>query len=231
VRLFFAILIGTTLLIDFSTFAADDITDRIATADVARGEKTFKKCKACHTIEKGGKNKIGPNLWGVVGREVASLESYEKYSSSLKNYGGVWTFERLDEFLTKPKTVVPKTRMTFPGLKKEKDRSDLLAFLDNMRENPTIDTLGKPVSPDQSEDDYGVLVNKPGVEETFNYCTACHSERIVAQQGLTREDWARLMVWMVEEQEMDEIEESDLAIILDYLGSHYNVDRPNFPTQ
>lgn len=79
------------------------------------------------------------------------------------------------------------------------------------------------------EPEYGVLVDKPGAEETYIYCAACHSERIVAQQGLTRKDWVELLEWMVDEQEMDEIEEPDYTIILDYLTKHYNTDRPNFP--
>lgn len=79
------------------------------------------------------------------------------------------------------------------------------------------------------ESEFGKLVNRPGVEETHAYCTACHSERIVAQQGLTKEGWIELLEWMVDEQEMEEIEEPDLTLILDYLTKNYNVDRPNFP--
>jgi cytochrome c len=77
---------------------------------------------------------------------------------------------------------------------------------------------------------YGLLVDAPGVEETFGYCTACHSEMIVVQQGKTREHWDKLFEWMVEEQGMFPIEEPDRSIILDYLAEHYNEDRPNFPT-
>ncbi|GLQ07000.1 hypothetical protein [Sneathiella chinensis] len=87
------------------------------------------------------------------------------------------------------------------------------------------------VSPGLADDEpeFGVLVEKPGVEETFIYCTACHSERIVAQQGLTRKDWIDLLEWMVDEQEMEPIEEPDYTIIIDYLATYYNTDRPNFP--
>lgn len=81
----------------------------------------------------------------------------------------------------------------------------------------------------EEESEYGVLVNKPGVEETHAYCTACHSERIVAQQGLTRDGWIELLEWMVDEQEMEEIEEPELILILNYLDKNYNTDRPNFP--
>lgn len=87
--------------------------------------------------------------------------------------------------------------------------------------------LSFSVADENSE--YGVLVEKPGVEETFIFCTACHSERIVAQQGLTRKDWKEVLVWMVDEQEMEPIDEPDYSLILDYLTENYNIDRPNFP--
>ena len=77
--------------------------------------------------------------------------------------------------------------------------------------------------------EYGVFFVANGVEETYAYCTACHSERLVAQQGLDRYDWIELLEWMVEEQSMAEIEEPDLSIVLDYLTTNYNIDRPNFP--
>ena len=80
-----------------------------------------------------------------------------------------------------------------------------------------------------SASDYGVLVDEPGAEITYYSCVQCHSERIVAQQGLTRERWDKLLVWMVEEQGMEPLEPEDREIVLDYLSTHYNTDRPNFP--
>ena len=80
-----------------------------------------------------------------------------------------------------------------------------------------------------ADSEYGVLVDKPGVDLTHAYCAACHSERLVAQQGMTRKRWDELFEWMVEEQGMSEIEEPDRTIILDYLAENYNTDRPNFP--
>ena len=78
-------------------------------------------------------------------------------------------------------------------------------------------------------DEFGVLHEAEGVEVTYYSCTACHSERIVAQQGLTRDRWDAMLDWMVEEQGMPELEAEDRAAILDYLSEHYNTDRPNFP--
>ncbi len=99
----------------------------LAEGDSAKGEKIFKKCAACHSIE-AGKNKVGPSLHGVVGRPAGSVEGF-KYSDAMKESGIVWDEATLDSFLTKPKDVVPKTRMAFPGLKDEQDRQDVIAYL------------------------------------------------------------------------------------------------------
>lgn len=95
--------------------------------DAANGEKVFKKCKACHALE-AGKNKVGPTLSGLFGRKAGSVEGF-KYSKAMTDSGIVWDEKTIGEFLAKPKDVVPKTRMAFPGLKKEQDRADLIAYL------------------------------------------------------------------------------------------------------
>ncbi len=81
----------------------------------------------------------------------------------------------------------------------------------------------------KAQNDYGALFDAEGVEQTYGYCTACHSEMIVAQQGLSRTHWDELLIWMVDEQGMPEIDEPDRSIVLDYLAAHYGQDRPNFP--
>lgn len=209
-----------------------DIDAALTAADPARGERVFKKCAACHTIEQGGAKKVGPNLYDVVNGPVAAADGF-KYSDALIEYGGEWTLKRLDAFLTKPKDEVKGTKMSFAGLKKEEDRADLIVYLNTFSDNPL--SLGAtnaavPAAGDAGREyEFGILFDAPGVEATYYACTACHSEMIVAQQGLTRDEWDEMFEWMVEEQGMSEIDEPDRTEILDYLAAHYNTDRPNFP--
>ncbi|MHA3980635.1 c-type cytochrome [Halovulum sp. GXIMD14794] len=212
---------------------AQGVDELLATADPAAGEKAFRQCKACHTVEEGGASRVGPNLWSVVGRDVASADDF-KYSKQLQDYGGSWTVERLDAFLENPRDAVPGTRMSFRGIKDAADRADMIAYL-NANSSAPLELASAEAgdeateAPASAEEDFGLLVNEPGVEETFYACTACHSEMIVVQQGKSRENWDKLFDWMVEEQGMAELPEDEREVILDYLAAHYNTDRPNFP--
>ncbi len=98
-----------------------------ADGDPEKGKKVFRKCKSCHSLE-AGKNKIGPHLNGVFGRTAGTIEGF-KFSAALVESGIVWDEVTMDEYVTKPKDMVPKTKMNFVGLKKEKDRQDLIAYL------------------------------------------------------------------------------------------------------
>ncbi len=102
-----------------------------ADGDAAAGEKIFKKCKACHQVGDGAKNRVGPMLNGIVGNEIASVDGF-KYSKAFmakKDEGLVWTEEALDTYLTKPKAYIKGTKMSFAGLKKEAQRADVIAYL------------------------------------------------------------------------------------------------------
>ena len=108
----------------------------IATADPAAGEKVAAKCKACHDLSQAAKNKIGPHLWGVIGRNHAAVEDFP-YSDAIKGMAGKpWTFEDLDAFLTSPKDYAPGTKMTFPGLKKPEERAALMRWLRDQSDSP-----------------------------------------------------------------------------------------------
>ncbi|ODR97894.1 hypothetical protein AUC68_10170 [Methyloceanibacter methanicus] len=212
---------------------AQTLGETLAAADPAKGETVFAACRACHTIEDGGGPLIGPNLWGVVGRPVAHAEGFN-YSEPLNAHGGTWQVDRLDAFLQDPQAAVPGSLMVFPGVKNPGDRANLIAYLNQNSSSPLslADAPGAEVAaaaPAGGSRNYGGLVDAPGVEKTFAYCTACHSEMIVAQQGKTRKHWADLLEWMVEEQGMTPIGEPDMSVVLDYLAANYGVDRPNFP--
>jgi cytochrome c len=107
----------------------------LAAADPAAGANVAKKCAACHSFEKGGPNKVGPDLWGIVGRDVGKHEGFS-YSPAMAEHGGQWTFEDLNAFLKAPKTAVPGTKMAFAGLPKETERADVLAYLRTLSDNP-----------------------------------------------------------------------------------------------
>ncbi len=112
-----------------------DIAALMALGDVAHGEKVFKKCAACHSIIKGGKNAIGPALYNVVGRKIGAIDDY-KYSKSLVAYDKNWTFEELNGFLIKPAKWIKGTKMAYAGLRKEKDRASVIKYLNQNSDSP-----------------------------------------------------------------------------------------------
>ena len=112
-----------------------DIVALMTMGDVATGEKIFKKCAACHSINKGGKNNIGPALYNVVGRKVGVVNDY-KYSKALSGYEKNWTFEELNGYLIKPAKWIKGTKMAFAGLRKEKDRASVIKYLNQNSDNP-----------------------------------------------------------------------------------------------
>ena len=112
-----------------------DIAALMSMGDAVSGEKIFKKCAACHSIVKGGKNNIGPALYNVVGRKVGVVSDY-KYSKALVEYKKEWTFEELNGYLIKPSKWIKGTKMAFAGLRKEKDRASVIKYLNQNSDNP-----------------------------------------------------------------------------------------------
>ena len=111
------------------------IAQLLAMGNIEHGEKVFKKCSACHMIASDGKNLIGPNLWGVIGRNAAAISDY-KYSKAMIAYGKKWTFEEMNGYLIKPQAYIKGTKMAFAGLRKEKDRASVILYLNQNSDNP-----------------------------------------------------------------------------------------------
>ena len=104
----------------------------LADDDVAAGEKVFKRCVACHTVDEGGRNKVGPNLWNIFGSTAGQRDIGYKYSNAMKASGIVWTEDTMSDYLENPRKAVPKTRMAFPGLKKEEQREAVIEYLESV---------------------------------------------------------------------------------------------------
>jgi cytochrome c len=115
---------------------AAPIAERLKTADVAKGELISKKCMQCHDFTKGGPNKIGPNLWNVVGSHPAEVANYSFSDAMQARKDKTWTYDELDAFLAQPKADIPGTKMTFPGLPKPEDRADIIAWLRQQADSP-----------------------------------------------------------------------------------------------
>ena len=130
---------GTTTAVSEKTTETgsgdENIMALFASTSAAEGEKVFKKCAACHSIAQGGSNKIGPALWGVLGRNAGTVSDY-KYSKAMAAYGKPWTFDEMNGFLIKPKDWIKGTKMSFAGLKNEKERAAVILYMNQNADNP-----------------------------------------------------------------------------------------------
>ena len=106
----------------------EDILMLLASADVASGEKVAKKCISCHSFNEGGANKVGPNLWNIVGTQMAANDEFS-YSQALQEFGGVWDYESLNAFLIKPTGYISGTKMSFAGIRKAQQRADVILYM------------------------------------------------------------------------------------------------------
>lgn len=110
----------------------------LQTADAARGERVFAKCSGCHTVNQGGANGIGPNLWGTMGETVGTGHAGYAFSDPLRSHGGRWDWDTMNSWLTSPRDFAPGTRMTFNGLSSGQDRADVMLFLNQHGGNLTV---------------------------------------------------------------------------------------------
>lgn len=115
--------------------AIEPVSKLLASTDPAKGEAIAKKCQTCHDFTKGGPNKVGPNLWGVIGRQAGSHEGFA-YSDGIKGLGKPWTYEMINHFIAGPKNYVPGTKMSFAGLPKVEDRAEVIAWLRTQSDSP-----------------------------------------------------------------------------------------------
>ncbi|MDE1935793.1 cytochrome c family protein [Bradyrhizobium sp.] len=115
--------------------APEPIEKLLQTASVQKGEQAAKKCGACHDFTKGGPNKVGPNLWGIVGDKKGEGRGFN-FSAAMKAKGGTWTIDDLNQFIDNPKGFVPGTAMGFAGIQKDSERADVIAYLNSLSDHP-----------------------------------------------------------------------------------------------
>ncbi|MEE9427638.1 MAG: c-type cytochrome [Paracoccaceae bacterium] len=133
----------------------------VAAGDAAKGEKVAKKCKACHTMDEGGKNGLGPNLYGILGRQAGGVEGF-KYSGAMLDSEIIWDAATFNDFVLKPKSIVPGTKMSFKGVKKATQREDLLAYFQTLQ------------SADATEPEAVGNVEE-GIKVAEKHCVVCHT--------------------------------------------------------
>lgn len=127
--------VASASVADVAVVAGPSIAELLQTADIEKGMSVFRKCAACHTTASGDRNKIGPNLWGVVGKDVATNGTFG-YSDAMLAQEGGWSFELLNRYLTKPKDAIPGNKMVFAGLKKDSDRANVILYLRSLADAP-----------------------------------------------------------------------------------------------
>lgn len=201
------------------------MTSSVSAQDTSEGDRLFRRCAACHTLEEGGGNRVGPNLFGVFGRDIASADGF-RYSPALLALEGSWTMEKMDQYLLSPRTFARGTRMAFAGLRDPDERQALIAWL--AAQTSDRDGLVAPTAA-TGDPDLELLPDDVGKQETFDGCAGCHSIKLVVQQGMNKNEWLETIEWMVDEQGMDPLDDDLNDTIAAYLATYFGRDRPNFP--
>lgn len=186
---------------------------------IAAGEQQAMVCKACHQFEPNGVTLVGPPLWGIAERDIASFTGFN-YSEGLKQHQGEWDADKLDAFLSSPNDFAPGTNMVYPGVKDPGARAAIIAWL--ATKNPTpADWATASTGMEVKSLGEGILTPGENMDLVAAVCSVCHSLYMVTQQGLSRKRWDKMLDWMIEEQGMEELSANDRKAVLDYLSTYY----------
>jgi cytochrome c len=167
--------------------AAVPIETLLASADLAKGEAASKKCAACHTLNQGGANGIGPNLYGVLGEAIAAGRGGFAFSDALKGKGGKWDFASLNEWLTSPKAFAPGTKMSFAGIPDPVERANLMAWLNSQGSNlplPAAPAAAAAGEAGAAPAAAAVVGDAAAGEKSFAKCKACHTANPGGANGI-----------------------------------------------
>ena len=167
------------------------IANLMVNADAAKGEQVFKKCTACHTINQGGANGTGPNLWAIMGKPIGGGAPGFAYSPALSGKGGTWTWEAMSEWIKSPRDFAPGTKMTFAGIGKAEDRANLLAYMNAQGSNlplpAPVEVAGNPAQEAAEKADQPAVGDKAEDEPILNEAQAAQGDSIHGDAAPTRD--------------------------------------------
>ncbi|OEA20783.1 cytochrome C [Vibrio parahaemolyticus] len=186
---------------------------------IAAGEQQAIVCKACHQFEQNGVTVVGPPLWGLAERNIASFEGFN-YSDGIRQHQGKWDAEKLDAFLSAPNDFAPGTNMLFPGVTDPGVRAAIITWLATKNPTPPNWNMTSSGLEVKSPGD-GILTPGENMGLVAAVCSACHSLHMVTQQGLSHQRWDETLDWMIEEQGMEDLSGDDREAILEYLSTYY----------
>lgn len=213
--------LGRVIPLSFAVAMLVGLPSSADEALIQAGEQQAMVCKACHQFEPDGVAVVGPPLWGIAQRDIASADGFN-YSDALKKLDGKWDANKLDAFLLAPNEYAPGTNMVFPGIKDPGARAAIIAWLAMKNPTPANWVTESAGSVIKSVGD-GILAPGENMALVASVCSACHSLHLVAQQGLSKQRWDETLDWMVEEQGMDELNPGDREAVLVYLSTYYGM--------